>query len=82
MAGQRVRGKHLSMAWVDNADRLRVSEQYAGRPQDGIVFYVEQRTTLAGRAVLLKRDDVREVRDFLTSLLDAMPEVRDAPHVS
>jgi hypothetical protein len=73
MTGDRVRGKHKAMAWTDNADRLRISEQYAGRPQDGIVFHVEQRTTMAGRAVMLGRDDVREVRDFLTSVLDAMP---------
>ena len=57
--------RHKQAAWVDGHDRLRVSEQYAGRPQDGIVFHVEQRTTLTGRAVLLTPDQVTELHQWL-----------------
>lgn len=58
--------RHKQAAWTDGADRLCLSEQYAGRPQDGIVFHVEQRTTGAGRAVLLSPARVREVIAWLS----------------
>lgn len=61
--------KHKSIILVDGSDRLRVSEQYAGRPEDGIVFHIEQRTTLAGRAVLLTPAQVTELRDWLNRRL-------------
>jgi hypothetical protein len=61
--------RHRQAAWTDGADRLRVSEMYRGRAQDGIVFHVEQRTTGTGRAVLLMPDRVREVIEWLTARL-------------
>jgi hypothetical protein len=82
MSGERVRGKHRSMVWVDGHDRIRISEQYAGRPADGVVFIVEQRTTLAGRSVLLSLDDVREIRDFLSSLISASAGASPASRAS
>lgn len=57
--------KHKQATWVDGHDRLRVSEQYAGRPGEGINFYVEQRTTLAGRPVLLTLPQVAELYSWL-----------------
>jgi hypothetical protein len=56
-----------TVAWNDGHDRLRLSEMYAGRPQDGIVFYVEQRAAGAGRAVLLAPGHVAEVIAWLTA---------------
>jgi hypothetical protein len=67
--------KHKQAAWADGHDRLRVSEQYAGRPADGIVFYIEQRTTLTGRSVLLTPQQVTEVHQWLG---DRLTEIRAA----
>lgn len=68
--------KHRQAAWNDGADRLRVSEQYAGRPQDGINFHVEQRTTLAGRAVILTPEQVTELHEWLG---ERLAEAKDKP---
>jgi len=65
---------------ADPTDRLRVAQQYKGRPRDGLVFRVEQRTTLAGRAVLLTPDQVESVHRWLGEWLagadvsDGLPE--------
>lgn len=59
------RTRRPEAAWEDGADRLRISQQYAGMPQHGLVFRAEQRTTLAGRAVLLMPAQVREVHAWL-----------------
>lgn len=58
------------IAWVDGVEELRIAEQYAGRPQDGLVFTVRQRTTGAGRTVLLTPKRVREVEQWLATWLD------------
>jgi hypothetical protein len=58
-------------AWQDGAGRLRIAQQYAGRPQDGLVFHVEQRTTRAGRAVLLNPAQVAGVHGWLGEWLEA-----------
>jgi len=50
---------------ADPTDRLRVAQQYKGSPHEGLVFRVEQRTTLAGRAVLLTPDQVESVHRWL-----------------
>lgn len=67
--------KRPEVAWVgqhaddyevhDGTDRLRLAQQYRGLPQHGLVFRVEQRTTLAGRAVLLTPERVAEVYAWL-----------------
>jgi hypothetical protein len=60
--------------WVDGTDCLHVAEQYAGRPGDGIVFSVRQRTTGAGRAVLLRPIEVMELYAWLGNRLNDMGE--------
>lgn len=65
--------KRPEAAWTDNQDRLRIAQQYAGRPQDGLVFHAEQRTTLAGRAVLLSPAQVAEVHKWLGEWLETVP---------
>ena len=70
-------------AWTVGADRLRIAQQYAGLPQHGLVFHVEQRTTLAGRGVLLTPQQVAEVHAWLGEWLEhphaeeSRPEVID-----
>jgi hypothetical protein len=59
--------------WVDGHDRLRVGQQYPGRPQDGLIVRIEQRTTLAGRAVLLTPAQVTELHAWLSEWLSTMP---------
>jgi hypothetical protein len=58
-------------AWVAGHDRLRIAQQYAGLPQHGLVFHVEQRTTGAGRAVLLTPEQVAGVHAWLGDWLAA-----------
>ncbi len=73
-------GKRPEQSWVgfnadfetvDPTDRLRIAQQYNGIPREGLVFHVEQRTTLAGRAVLLKPDQIRSVHKWLGEWLAA-----------
>ena len=52
-------------AWEVGADRLRITQQYAHLPKHGLSFTVEQRTTLAGRSVLLPPDAVAAVHAWL-----------------
>jgi hypothetical protein len=63
--------KRPEEAWVDGHDRLRIAQQYAHLPRYGLVFYVEQRTTLAGRAVLLKPEQIEDVHRWLGEWLAA-----------
>jgi hypothetical protein len=51
--------------WNAGRDRLRIAQQYDKMPQHGLVFHVEQRTTLAGQSVLLTPGQVREIHDWL-----------------
>ena len=67
--------KRPEQAWTNHAERLRVAQQYAGMPQHGLVFYVEQRTTLAGRAVLLTPQQVAEVHAWLGEWLAGTREM-------
>jgi hypothetical protein len=55
--------------WIDGHDRLHIAEQYAGQPGYGLVLRVEQRTTLAGHAVLLTPAQVAEVHAWLSEWL-------------
>jgi hypothetical protein len=57
---------------VDGANALRLGNQYAKNPAAGLLVKVEQRTTLAGKAILLTPDQVRQLRDDLTEWLDAL----------
>jgi hypothetical protein len=57
-------------AWEDGAYQLRIAQQHAGIPEHGLVFRVEQRTTLAGRAVLLTPQQVAEVHAWLGEWLE------------
>lgn len=57
----------------NGAEQVRVTQQYANRPLDGVVVAVEQRTTGAGRSVLLSPLGVRELRDALTGWLESLP---------
>lgn len=57
-------------------DELTVAQQYAKLPQHGLVVSVQQRTTRAGRGVLLTPDQVRQLRDDLSAWLS----VNTAPH--
>ena len=63
-------------AWTVGAERLRIAQQYAGMPQHGLVFHVEQRTTGAGRAVLLTPQQVAEVHAWLGEWLAAIEALR------
>lgn len=58
---------------VDGSNHLRLQQQYAKLPQEGVVVAVEQRTTRAGRSVLLRPEQVEELRDALTAWLSALP---------
>lgn len=61
---------HRSKSWSDHADQLIVSEQYAGKPELGIVFRIVQRTTGgSSRTVILKPDAVAELVDFVNSVM-------------
>jgi hypothetical protein len=63
--------RNTEAVWVDGHDRLRLAQQYQGMPQHGLNFRVEQRTTLAGRAVLLTPAQVAEVHAWLGEWLAA-----------
>lgn len=58
---------------IIGAEALRVIQQYAKSPAGGLVVAVEQRTTLAGRSVLLTPDQVRRLRDDLSAWLELLP---------
>ena len=64
-------GQNADYEVHDGTDRLRVAQQYKGIPRYGLVFRVEQRTTLAGRAVLLTPEQVRSVHTWLGEWLAA-----------
>lgn len=61
----RTRTARPEQAWVNGADQFRIAQQYKDMPQHGLVFRVEQRTTGAGRAVLLTPQQVAEVHTWL-----------------
>lgn len=51
---------------------LRLVQQYAKDPLGGLVVKVEQRTTLAGKSILLTPDQVRQLRDALSAWLEGL----------
>lgn len=51
--------------WVRDTEQLRVAQQYAGRPQDGLIVQVTQRTTRAGRSILLPPHEVAALHTWL-----------------
>ncbi|QNE18099.1 hypothetical protein F1D05_09625 [Kribbella qitaiheensis] len=55
---------------VQAAEQIRVQQQYANLPQHGLVVAVEQRTTGAGRSILLDPDQIAELRNALSAWLD------------
>lgn len=55
---------------VRGAEQIRVQQQYAKLPHHGLVVVVAQRTTGAGRGILLEPDQVAELRDALSAWLD------------
>lgn len=71
-----MRRRIAERTWLDGTDRLRLAEMYAGRPERGLVVRVEQRTTGAGRALLLTPEAVAELRDWLSEWLDSIGELR------
>ena len=62
-------GRHRFKEWRKGADEFRISEQYAGKPEAGLVVTVRQATTGSGRSVLLPLADVVELRDWLNVLV-------------
>lgn len=58
-------GRRPEASWVRGAERLRVAQQYADRPADGLVIEVAQRTTGAGRSILLPPAEVAALRTWL-----------------
>jgi hypothetical protein len=55
----------------DPTDRLRIAQQYKDLPRHGLVFRVEQRTTQAGRAVLLTPEQIASVHKWLGAWLES-----------
>ena len=55
--------------WIVGAERLHVAQQYAGLPRYGLVVAVQQRTTGAGRSVLLTPAQVAELHAWLGAWL-------------
>jgi hypothetical protein len=57
---------------TEGATALRMGNQYAKNPAAGLLVKIEQRTTLAGKAILLTPDQVQQLRDDLTAWLEAL----------
>ena len=53
-------------------EELSISQQYAKLPQHGLVITVQQRTTRAGRTVLLTPEQVKQLRDDLDGWLSRL----------
>jgi hypothetical protein len=71
VAEQAWAGQNADFDIHDRTDRLCITQQYKDLPRHGLVFRVEQRTTLAGRAVLLSPDQVASVHRWLGEWLEA-----------
>jgi hypothetical protein len=56
---------------VDGTVALRLAQQYRKDPTGGVVVSVQQRTTLAGKSILLTPSQVQQLRDDLTAWLEA-----------